>query len=57
MAGAAAVWALSEVARTVAEVVLSNHVGAGSMVTTGFLAAAPLEVAAAHVAVGRRSPQ
>src|SRR5579863_3807694 len=47
MAGAAAVWALSEVARTVAEVVLSNHVGPGSMVTTGFLAAAPLEVAAA----------
>ncbi len=57
MAGAAVVWALSEVARTVAEVVLNNHVGAGSIVTTGFLAAAPLEVAAAMSlsAVARRS--
>jgi diguanylate cyclase (GGDEF)-like protein/PAS domain S-box-containing protein len=56
ISGAALVWGLSEVARTVAEVVLREHVGAGSLVAVGLLVAAPLEVAGAMSlsAVARR---
>jgi diguanylate cyclase (GGDEF)-like protein/PAS domain S-box-containing protein len=56
MSAAGLVWGLSEAARTVAEVVLGEHLGAGSIVAVGFLAAAPLEVAGAMslAAVARR---
>jgi len=56
ISGAAQVWVLSEVARTVAEVVLREHLGAGSIVAVGFLVAGPLEVAGAMSlsAVARR---